>query len=63
MQTASKEHILNTLTAPLIEQIPFTARGDELFIKMSEILDAQPEKLRIDLKAVLDSFLLKMLKN
>ncbi len=63
MQTASKEHILNTLTAPLIEQIPFTARGDELFIKMSQILDDQPEKLRIDLKSVLDSFLLKMLKN
>jgi twitching motility protein PilT len=63
MQTASKEHILNTLTAPLIEQIPFTARGDELFIKMSEILEAQPEKVRLDLKAVLDGFLIKMLKN
>ncbi|MEP1150391.1 MAG: ATPase, T2SS/T4P/T4SS family [Balneola sp.] len=63
MQTAKKEHILRTLTAPLIKQIPISARGDGLFIKMSEILDAQPESMRLDLKQVLDGFLKKMIKN
>ena len=63
METAKNTNILSTLTAPLIKQIPFTARGNELFLKMSEILDSQPEKVRIELNKVLDSFLLKMLKN
>ncbi len=63
MQTATTENTLTKLTAPLIEQIPFTARGDELFIKMSEILDDQPDELRVELKSFLDGFLLRMLKN
>lgn len=61
--TANKEHTLSAITAPLIEQIPFTARGDELFIKIAEILDQQSEETRIALKDVLDSFLKRMLKN
>jgi len=63
MTTAKVEKTLSSITEPLIKQIPFTARGDELFMKMAEILDAQSEQVRLDLKKVLDSFLLKMMKN
>lgn len=63
MQTATTENTLTKLTAPLIKQIPFTARGDELFIKMAEILDDQPDEVRVELKSILDGFLLRMLKN
>ncbi len=63
MTTAKVEKTLSSITEPLIKQIPFTARGDELFMKMAEILDAQSEQVRLDLKKILDSFLLKMMKN
>ena len=63
MQTANSENTLSEITKPLIEQIPFTARGDELFYKIAEILEKQDDKLRLKLKRILDSFLLRMLKN
>ncbi len=63
MTTANETHTLSSITAPLIEQIPFSARGNELFVKMAEILDNQPEETRVKLKSILDGFLLKMLKN
>lgn len=63
MQTANSENTLSKITKPLIEQLPFTARGDELFHRIANILDEQDEKLRIELRDILDGYLLKMLKN
>lgn len=63
MHTGDELINLNTLTAPLIEQIPSTVRGKALFLKMVEVLHQQPDSLRLQLKKILDGFLLKMIKN
>lgn len=63
MQTGSETTSLNELTDPLIKQLPTTARGKSLFLSMVDILKQQPESFRLQLKNILDTYLLNMLKN
>lgn len=50
------------LINPIIERIPKTARGDELHRRIGELIENSEISLRVDLKEVLDLFLLNMIK-
>ena len=53
---------ISGLVKPIIEQIPKTARGDDLHHRIGELLEASDISLRVALKEVLDAFLANMIK-
>lgn len=60
--TAKQVDRILELTAPIVDRIPKTARGMELHSRIGDLLDASDLTLRVDLKEIIDSFLLKMIK-
>ena len=50
------------LIKPIIERIPKTARGNELHRRIGDLIENSEISLRVDLKEILDSFLINMIK-
>jgi len=63
MKSAVTEHTLAELTKPLIEQLPKSARGIDMHFKMGEIVESQPEEVRLKLLDFLNALLIHMLDN
>lgn len=57
------QHELTGITIPLIDKIPKTAIGLERHTAMGEIIDAQSEDVRFQLREILDSYLELMERN
>lgn len=53
---------ISGLVKPIIDRIPKTARGLDLHNKIGDLIEDADISLRVDLKEVLDSFLLNMIK-
>jgi twitching motility protein PilT len=53
---------ISGLIQPILERIPKTARGTELHRRIGDLIENSEISLRVDLKEVLDSFLLNMIK-
>lgn len=63
MQSANVTTTLKSIIAPLIKQLPATAHGTDLLALMGNIIDELPDNTRLQLRGVLESFLLKMKTN
>src|SRR5690554_1524146 len=63
MQSATVTTTLKSITAPLIKQLPTTAHGTDMLMLMGKIIDELPDETRLQLRDILDSYLLKMKKN
>jgi len=63
MKSTVKEYSLTDLTAPLIKQLPKSARGVDMHHKIGEIIEAQSEELRFKLLGFLNHLLKKMISN
>tara|TARA_R110000868_G_scaffold304437_29_gene565527 strand:- start:1712 stop:2953 length:1242 start_codon:yes stop_codon:yes gene_type:complete len=53
---------ISELTKPLIKRIPQTARGIDLHKRIGDLIEEADISLRVDLKEILDSFLINMIK-
>lgn len=53
---------ISGLTKPIIDRIPKTARGNELHRRIGDLIENSDISLRVDLKEILDSFLVNMIK-
>lgn len=53
---------ISGLTQPLIQRIPKTARGIDLHKRIGDLIEEADISLRVDLKEILDAFLLNMIK-
>lgn len=53
---------ISGLTQPLIQRIPKTARGIDLHKRIGDLIEESDISLRVDLKEILDAFLLNMIK-
>lgn len=53
---------ISGLTQPLIQRIPKTARGIDLHKRIGDLIEDADISLRVDLKEILDAFLLNMIK-
>lgn len=53
---------ISGLTKPIIERIPKTARGIDLHRRIGDLIEDSDISLRVDLKEILDSFLVNMIK-
>lgn len=49
------------LTKPIIDRVPQTARGNEIHKRIGDIIEILDISIRVDLKAILDAFLIKMI--
>ena len=63
MQSATATTTLKSITAPLIKQLPATTHGADMLMLMGKLIDELPDETRLQLRSILDSFLLKMIKN
>ncbi len=59
MQKVTSENI-SELIRPLAGQLPTAARGLEMHMKIGQIIEDQPDDVRMKLKGAVDHFLLKM---
>ncbi len=53
---------ISGLTQPLIQRIPKTARGIDLHKRIGDLIEEAEISLRVDLKEILDTFLVNMIK-
>ncbi len=53
---------ISGLTQPLIKRIPKTARGIDLHKRIGDLIEDSDISFRVDLKEILDAFLLNMIK-
>ena len=53
---------ISGLTQPLIQRIPKTARGIDLHKRIGDLIEESDISLRVDLKEILDTFLVNMIK-
>jgi twitching motility protein PilT len=53
---------ISGLVKPILDRIPKTARGTDLHKKIGDVIEDADISLRVDLKEVLDSFLINMIK-
>lgn len=53
---------ISGLTQPLIQRIPKTARGIDLHKRIGDLIEEAEISLRVDLKEILDAFLINMIK-
>jgi twitching motility protein PilT len=53
---------ISGLVKPILDRIPKTARGTDLHKKIGDLIEDADISLRVDLKEVLDSFLINMIK-
>ncbi len=53
---------ISGLAKPLVQRIPKTARGIDLHKRIGDLIEESDVSFRVDLKEILDSFLLNMIK-
>lgn len=63
IEAAKKAQNLSKLVEPILKKLPKTARGLERQIKIGEIVEELDEDTRVEISAILEGFLLQMLKN
>lgn len=63
MQQAVQTNRLSEIVRPMADQLSQTARGIERHQQIGDIIEEQPQELRIELTEILNSFLDQMYKN
>lgn len=63
MQQAIQSNELKEIVQPLAEQVPATAKGVQYHLKVGDIIDELPQKIRLNLRALFEDYLHLMLQN